>query len=85
MNSDIETPINLGNPREYTMIELAQIIIKMSNSNSDFILNDLPEDDPQRRCPDISFAQSELGWTPKINLSEGLSPTLNWFRSKLND
>ena len=73
MNSDIETPINLGNPREgYTMIgSIAQIIIKMSHLNSDFILNDLP-DDPQRRCPDISFAQSELGWTPKINLSEGI-------------
>tara|TARA_B100000575_G_scaffold186162_1_gene149918 strand:+ start:1083 stop:2015 length:933 start_codon:yes stop_codon:yes gene_type:complete len=85
MNSNLESPVNLGNPKEFTMIELAEKIIDMTGSTNGYVLHDLPEDDPQRRCPDISFAKENLGWEPSINLSEGISTTLDWFRKCIND
>ena len=85
MDSGVELPVNLGNPQEFTMIKLAKKIIELVGSDSGFILQDLPEDDPQKRCPDIDRAKSLIGWSPKISLSEGLVPTLNWFRGIIND
>ena len=83
MNSDIESPVNMGNPKEFTIIELAEKIMDLTSSEAGYVLNDLPEDDPQRRCPDINFAIQNLGWKPKIELSEGLVPTLEWFKECL--
>ena len=85
MNSDIQRPINLGNPQEFTMIELAEEIIKLTDTESGFVLHDLPEDDPQRRCPDISLAKEKLGWNPSVKLSEGLILAINWFKSCINN
>ena len=84
MNSVIQKPVNLGNPVEFTMIELAEEILKITQSESGYVLNELPEDDPQRRCPDIRLAKENLSWHPKISLAEGLSPTLDWFKKRLN-
>ena len=85
MNSEVEVPVNLGNPEEFTMIDLANKILELQPSDAGFILNELPVDDPQRRCPDISLARKELGWEPKISLSEGLKTTLDWFTDIIND
>ena len=67
------------------MIDLANKILELQPSDAGFILNELPVDDPQRRCPDISLARKELGWEPEISLSEGLKPTLDWFTDIIND
>ena len=80
MNSNIEVPVNLGNPDEFTMLQLAEQIINLTNSEGGYVLNDLPEDDPQMRCPVIDRAIRELGWKPKIPLKEGLITTLEWFQ-----
>ena len=69
---EIFGPINLGNPGEFTMIELAEIIIKLTNSNSNLTFKPLPKDDPKQRCPDISLAKKELDWEPQISLKDGL-------------
>ena len=85
MKSNIESPVNLGNPQEFTMVELAKQIIEMTESSSEYTLHKLPEDDPQRRCPDISIAREKLGWSPVTYLPEGLVPTLEWFRKCINE
>jgi len=72
-------PINLGNPVEFTMIELAQLVIQLTNSNSKFIFMPLPADDPTQRKPDISLAKQYLDWTPLIKLELGLSKTIEYF------
>jgi UDP-glucuronate decarboxylase len=74
-------PVNLGNPSESTMIEIADQIIEMSGSQSKKIFMDLPQDDPKQRKPDISRAQELLGWTPKASLQFGLKQTISYFRS----
>ena len=84
MNSDIQHPVNLGNPEEFTVEDLANKIIEMTNSEAGFILNKLPVDDPQRRCPDINIAIDKLGWKPTTDLNQGLLPTIRWFEDKLN-
>ena len=76
---EIFGPINLGNPGEFTMIELAEIIIKLTNSNSNLTFKPLPKDDPKKRCPDISLAKKELDWEPQISLKDGLYKTINYF------
>ena len=76
---EIFGPINLGNPGEFTMIELAEIIIKLTNSNSNLTFKPLPKDDPKQRCPDITFAKKELDWEPQISLKDGLYKTINYF------
>jgi len=83
MESDntITGPINLGNPTEITILELAERIIKLTNSNSILENNELPIDDPIKRKPDISLARSLLGWNPKIHLEEGLIKTIKYFKS----
>ena len=82
MNSDIKTPINIGNPHEFTILELAELIINLTNSKSQISFLPLPHDDPKQRCPNIKLANS-LGWEPKVQLEEGLRKTIAYFLSKL--
>ncbi len=81
MNSadNINGPINIGNPSEFTVLELAKIIIRLTKSSSRMVYCDLPYDDPLQRRPDISLAESLLDWSPKIELLEGLQKTINYF------
>lgn len=72
-------PVNLGNPDEFTMAELAEKVRAKTNSKSEIIFKELPQDDPTRRQPDISLAKRELNWTPTVSLDEGLSPTIEYF------
>ena len=74
--SEVTGPINLGNPVEFTMLELAEMVIKLTNSSSKLILQDLPSDDPKQRKPDITKAQEILGWNPTVMLSDGLLRTI---------
>lgn len=85
MNSSDEFygPVNMGNPSEFTIMELAQTIIRLTQSKSEIEFMPLPEDDPAQRRPDICLAQQELQWNPSINLEEGLARTMNYFRSVL--
>ena len=80
MNSDNVGPINLGNPIELSMTDLAYKVIKLTNSSSDIIYKKLPKDDPKRRKPDISLAKSTLDWRPVIDLETGLKKTINYFK-----
>lgn len=81
---DFTGPVNTGNPHEFTILELANKVIKMTNSNSEIIYKSLPSDDPRQRQPDISLARAKLGWEPEIALDEGLKPTINYFAELLN-
>jgi dTDP-glucose 4,6-dehydratase len=78
LNSDQSGPLNLGNPHEVTMVELAEAIRTLTGSSSEIVFRDRPEDDPERRCPDITLAGSTLGWKPEVTLEEGLSKTVGW-------
>jgi UDP-glucuronate decarboxylase len=80
---DFTGPVNLGNPREFTILELAQTIIAMLGSRSRIVHKPLPQDDPMQRKPDITLAKSVLGWDPQIRLEEGLKPTVEFFRKVL--
>ena len=73
-------PVNLGNPVEFTMRELAELILKETESSSKLVNMALPQDDPRQRRPDISLAKAKLGWEPQIELADGLKPTVNYFR-----
>jgi UDP-glucuronate decarboxylase len=79
MNSDFVGPVNLGNPLELSMKDLATMVIKLTISSSNIIYKELPEDDPKRRKPDISLAKSILDWSPVIDLETGLKKTINYF------
>ena len=72
-------PVNIGNPNEFTILELAQTVIKLTNSRSKLIFKRLPKDDPQQRRPDITLAKEKLDWSPKIELEEGLKKTIDYF------
>jgi UDP-glucuronate decarboxylase len=74
-------PVNIGNPTEFTISELAQKIIELSGASSRLVHKPLPSDDPTRRRPDISLAKKELAWEPKVSLANGLQHTIDWFRS----
>jgi dTDP-glucose 4,6-dehydratase len=76
-------PINLGNPNENTLLELAQMVTKVVGGTGDIVYNKLPEDDPKRRNPDITRARSVLGWEPKVNLEEGIRKTADWMAKSL--
>ncbi|GGZ25892.1 dTDP-glucose 4,6-dehydratase [Asticcacaulis endophyticus] len=76
---DITGPINIGNPGEFTMLELAQMVIDITGSKSKIVHMPLPQDDPKQRRPDITQAQEKLGWEPKVPLREGLTKTVNYF------
>jgi UDP-glucuronate decarboxylase len=77
-------PVNLGNPGEFTMIELAEKVLKLANSHSKLIFQPLPTDDPKQRQPDISLAKSAFGWEPKVNLEDGLKETIKYFKNILD-
>lgn len=78
---ELTGPINLGNPVEFTMIELAELVLKLTGSSSKLIFEPLPSDDPRQRQPDISKAKQALGWEPKVKLEDGLKETIAYFRS----
>ena len=80
MISNINEPINLGNPEEHTILEFAEIIKKLTKSESEIVFKELPIDDPRVRCPDINKAKKELGWEPEITLENGLIKTINWYK-----
>lgn len=80
---DFTGPVNLGNPGEFTIKELAEAVLEMTGSKSELIYKALPENDPTRRRPDISLAKEKLGWEPKIALREGLTHTIEYFRKAL--
>lgn len=73
-------PFNLGNPREFSMLELAETIIRLTKTTSKIVFKPLPADDPTQRRPDISMAKENLGWEPKVNLEQGLHKTINFFK-----
>ena len=79
----ITGPINIGNPNEFTIRELAEKVIVAAGSRSEIVERPLPSDDPKQRCPDISRAMETLGWKPSVQLEEGLPPTIEYFRSLL--
>lgn len=80
---DFIGPVNIGNPKEFTMLELAQNVLELTESKSKIIFLPLPQDDPKQRQPDISLAKQKLNWTPKVELREGLSKTIEYFRGIL--
>lgn len=80
LKSDVKTPVNIGNPHEITMIDLAKLIKTLCCSASEIQYHPLPEDDPKQRCPDISIAESVLNWQPKISLEKGLLKTIEYFK-----
>lgn len=77
---DFTGPVNIGNPIEFTMIELAELVLRLTGSKSKLIYKDLPQDDPKQRKPDIGLAQSTLNWNPKVQLEDGLKETISYFR-----
>ena len=76
-------PVNLGNPGEFTIRQLAETVVELTGCNSEFKQNPLPEDDPKQRKPDISLAQSQLDWKPQVDLQAGLEKTIEYFRGQL--
>ena len=83
LESDIKTPVNIGNPLEKTVTQLAEMIIKLTGSSSKIVYKELPEDDPKVRQPNITKAKTELGWEPQIPLEEGLLRTIAYFKEVL--
>jgi UDP-glucuronate decarboxylase len=83
-HKSITGPINIGNPSEFTMIELAELVIKLTSSRSKLKFKPLPEDDPKQRQPNISLAKNKLKWSPKISLEEGLDKTIIYFKNLLD-
>ena len=83
--SSVTGPVNLGNPIEFTMIELAELVLKETGGASALVRNPLPQDDPKQRKPNIDLAMKHLSWAPKVDLREGLKPTTAYFRSLLFD
>ena len=82
-SEELTGPINIGNPFEMTIKELAKLIIKLTNSKSTLIYKKLPQDDPIRRKPDISLAKKELGWSPIVEIKEGLLKTIDYFKATI--
>ena len=78
-------PVNIGNPNEFTILELAQTVVRLTNSKSKLIFKRLPKDDPQQRRPDITLAKEKLDWSPKIELEEGLKKTIDYFDNLLKE
>jgi UDP-glucuronate decarboxylase len=82
MNSraDFVGPVNMGNPGEFSMLELAERILSLTGGTSKIVYQPLPQDDPRQRRPDISLAKKELGWTPQVSLEDGLKETIGYFK-----
>lgn len=83
-HDSLTTPVNIGNPVEFTILELAEKVIAETGSKSKIIHKELPQDDPQQRKPDITMAKCELGWEPKVSLEEGLKPTIAYFQQVIS-
>jgi len=83
--ADFTGPVNLGNPTEFTILELAKLILQLTDARSDLVYLPLPQDDPQQRRPDISLAATQLGWQPRVALEQGLKPTIGYFIERLAD
>ena len=81
MNSDYDSPVNLGNPGEKSILEFAKMIIELTNSKSEIIFKELPKDDPVQRDPDITVAKKVLGWQPKVPVRDGLLKTIEYFKN----
>jgi UDP-glucuronate decarboxylase len=79
--NDFIGPVNIGNPGEFTIRELAELVIKLTGTLSEIVSKPLPEDDPRQRQPDISLARAKLSWEPQVPLAEGVQKTIDWFRS----
>jgi dTDP-glucose 4,6-dehydratase len=84
MKSQETRPVNIGNPTEYTVADIAEMILEISGCEGELLHGALPEDDPKRRCPDISRAREVLGWEPRVPAREGLERTLEWFAQRLD-
>jgi len=82
MRSSINEPINLGNPNEFTILQLAKLVVKLTDTKSKIVFKPLPQDDPRQRQPDITLAKKILKWQPKIKLEKGLLETIEWFRKQ---
>ena len=80
---EVVGPVNLGNPHEISMVELAETVLQLTGSRSRISYRPLPQDDPKQRCPDIALARKVLGWEPRIRLEDGLDQTIEYFRSLL--
>lgn len=79
LGSDVTGPVNLGNPEELSVLELAALVLELAGSSSTIEFAPLPGDDPRRRCPDIARARSLLGWAPRVSVRQGLARTIEWF------
>lgn len=79
-DSAVHEPVNIGNPGEFTMLELAELVLELTGSSSELVFEPLPQDDPMQRQPDITRARTLLGWEPKVALRDGLVPTIEYFR-----
>jgi len=84
MQAAANEPVNLGNPQEMTLLELAKRILRLTGSRSEIVFRPLPMDDPKVRQPDITRARTLLGWEPRVDTDEGLRLTVEWFRGKLS-
>jgi len=82
-NEEITGPINLGSPNEFTIKQLAEKVVELTNSSAEIVYKSLPQDDPRHRCPDIGKASDILDWEPSIQLTEGLTQTINYFSNLL--
>jgi dTDP-glucose 4,6-dehydratase len=84
LDSSLTGPVNIGNPDERSMLELAHFVLEVTGSSSEIAFEPLPTDDPTRRCPDITLARTELGWSPTVGLREGLERTIAYFSGRMN-
>lgn len=82
INSDYVGPMNVGNPEEAKVLELARLVVELVDSKSELTFVERPVDDPQQRCPDITLARAELGWEPRVGMREGLARTIDWARHR---
>jgi dTDP-glucose 4,6-dehydratase len=83
MHASVSEPVNIGNPHEMTLLELAQLIVALAGTKNEIVFHPLPADDPRVRQPDISRAQTLLGWQPRVSTEEGLRLTIDWYRERL--
>jgi UDP-glucuronate decarboxylase len=82
MASDYHQPVNIGNPAEFNMLEVAELVLKLTGSRSEIVFKPLPTDDPVKRQPDISLAKELFGFQPKVSLEEGLKKTIEYFKDR---
>jgi nucleoside-diphosphate-sugar epimerase len=84
LDSSLTGPVNIGNPDERTVLELAQLVLEVSGSRSNIVYEALPTDDPTRRCPDITLATEQLGWSPTTELRDGIARTIDYLATRVD-